>query len=178
MSKKKRVDSESSKKKHVDMELDILKLPMVEFIKVRGLQIRSFNRKQDTKLLVNLFNTIWKESGGPTVTLTEEVAQNLPEDNVLIAEFDRDAVGFVIFDVIEEDGEKKGVIKFIGVLKAHRGKKIASALAFRAGEYLLRYGIKKIKTLIPAKNKNALDFIQYFGFEKKQEKDYIPEFLS
>lgn len=176
MSKKKRVDAGISKKKHMDMELDILKLPMVEFIKVRGLQIRNFNRKQDTKLLVNLFNTIWKESGGPTVVLTEEVAQNLPEDHVLIAEFEREAVGYVIFDVIEEDREKKGVIKFIGVLKEQRGKKIASALAFRAGEYLLRYGVKKIKTLIPAKNKNALDFIQYFGFEKKNEKDYTPEF--
>jgi GNAT superfamily N-acetyltransferase len=167
-----------SKRKHVDLELDILKLPMVEFIKVRGLQIRSFNRKQDVKLLINLFNTIWKESEGPTMTLTEDVAQRLPEDHVLIAEFNRDAVGFVIFDVIEEEGEKKGIIKFIGVLKAQRGKKIASALAFRAGEYLLRYGIKKIKSLIPAKNKNALDFIEYFGFEKKQEKDYTPEFPS
>jgi GNAT superfamily N-acetyltransferase len=167
-----------SKRKHVDLELDILKLPMVEFIKVRGLQIRSFNRKQDVKLLINLFNTIWKESEGPTMTLTEDVAQKLPEDHVLIAEFNRDAVGFVIFDVIEEEGEKKGIIKFIGVLKAQRGKKIASALAFRAGEYLLRYGIKKIKSLIPAKNKNALDFIEYFGFEKKLEKDYTPEFPS
>jgi GNAT superfamily N-acetyltransferase len=178
MAKGKRGDAEISKKKHLDMELDILKLPMVEFIKIRGLQIRNFNRKQDINLLVNLFNTIWKESEGPNILLTEEMAQNLPEDHVLIAEFERAAVGFVIFDTIEEEGEKKGIIKFIGVLKAFRGKKIASALAFRAGEYLLRYGVKKIKTLIPEKNKNALDFIQYFGFEKKEEKDYTPEFPS
>ena len=165
-----------SKGKHVDLELDILKLPLVEYIKVSGLQIRNFIREQDTKTLVNLFNTIWEESQGPAVALTEEVAKQLPEDHILLAEFNGQLVGFIIFDVIEEGGEKKGLIRFIGVLKEHRGKKIASAMAFRAGENLLRYGIKKIKSYIPEKNQTALDFIQFFGFEKKQEVDYTPEF--
>ena len=135
------------KGKHVDLELDILNLPMVEFIKTRGLQIKHFNRQQDTSVLIDLFNTIWKESKGPEITLTEEMVNQIPEDNILLAEFDNEAVGFIIFDIIEEEGEKKGIIRFIGVLSAHRGKKIASAMAFRAGEHLLKYGIRKKKAI-------------------------------
>jgi len=167
-----------SKRKHVDFELDILKLPLVEFIKVSGLQIRNYDPESDTKVLIDLFNTIWKESQGPSITLTDEIAETLPKSHVLLAEFNREPVGFVIFDEIEEESEKKGIIKFIGVLKAYRGKKIASALAFRAGEHMLGYGVKKIKSYIPVKNKNALNFIEYFGFEKKQEIDYSPEFTD
>ena len=128
------------------------------------------------KTLVDLFNNIWKESKGPEIKLTEEIASQLPEDNVLLAEFNGETVGFIIFDIIEEEGEKKGIIRFIGVLKEHRGKKIASAMAFRAGEYLLRYGIKKIKSFIPQKNQSALDFIKFFGFEERKEVEYSPEF--
>lgn len=164
--------------KHVDLELDILKLPLVEYVKVRGLQIRNFDKEKDPSALVELFNTIWKESGGPAITLTEATAKQLPEDHVLLAEFHGQLVGFIVFDVIEEDEEKKGMIRFIGVLKEHRGKKIASAMAFRAGEYLLRYGIKKIKSFIPEKNKTALDFIKFFGFEPGKEIEYEPEFPS
>ena len=160
----------------MDLELDILKLPLVEFIKVRGLQIRNYNQESDVDALVNLFNTIWQESRGPSITLTKDKAKELPEDHVLLAEFEGKPVGFIIFDVIDEAGEKKGIIRFIGVLKAHRGKKIASAMAFRAGEHLLRYGIQKIKSYIPEKNEHALHFIQFFGFEKQEELDYNPEF--
>ena len=162
--------------KHVDLELDILKLPLVEFIKIKGLQIRYFRRDDDTKTLLDLFNTIWAESEGPSITLTEEMAKQLPEDHVLLGEFNGKPVGFIIFDTIEEEGEKKGIIRFIGVLKEYRGKKIASAMAFRAGEDLLRFGIQKIKTFIPGKNQNALNFIKFFGFEKKTDLDYQPEF--
>lgn len=165
-----------SNEKHVDLELDILKLPLVEFIKIKGLQIRHFNQKLDVKTLVKVFNVIWEESEGPNVTLTEEMAMQLPEDHVLLAEFNGQLVGFIIYDVINEGGEKKGIIRFIGVLKEYRGKKIASAMAFLAGENLLRYGIKKIKIYIPEKNQTALNFIQFFGFEKKQEVDYTPVF--
>lgn len=160
----------------MDLELDILKLPLVEFIKIKGLQIRNFMRMQDTKTLVELFNTIWKESEGPAITLTEEIANQLPIDHVLLADFNGQPIGFIIFDVIEEKGEKRGIIRFIGVLKEYRGKKIASAMAFRAGENLIRYGIKKIKIFIPEKNQNALDFIKFFGFEKKKVIEYSPEF--
>lgn len=160
----------------MDLELDILKLPLVEYIKVRGLQIRNFNREQDTKALIKLFNTIWTESEGPAITLSEDLANQLPEDHVLLAEFNGQIVGFIVFDVIDEEGEKKGIIRFIGVLKEHRGKKIASAMAFRAGEYLLRYGVKKIKSFIPQKNETALNFIKFFGFEKRKDVEYSPEF--
>ncbi len=160
------------------MELDILKLPLVEFVKVRGLQIRNFNRKRDANTLIDLFNRIWKESGGPAIILTEETAKQLPEDQVLLAEYNGQSVGFIVFDIIDEEGEKKGIIRFIGVLKEYRGKKIASAMAFRAGESLLRYGIKKIKSFIPEKNESALDFIKFFGFEKNKELEYEPEFPS
>ncbi|HUX99481.1 MAG TPA: GNAT family N-acetyltransferase [Candidatus Deferrimicrobium sp.] len=162
--------------KHVDLELDILKLPLVEYIKVRGLQIRDFNKESDIKILTNLFNTIWKESKGPEINLTEETVKRIPADHILLAEFNKEPVGFIIFDLIEEEGEKKGVIRFIGVLKQYRGKKIASAMAFRAGEQLLRYGIQKLKAYIPEKNQTALNFIQFFGFEKKEELDYTPKF--
>ncbi len=162
--------------KHADLELDILKLPLVEFIKVKGLQIRHYNRDKDMKELINVFNTIWKESQGPEITMTEAIASQLPEDHVILAEFNRKIVGFVIFDLIVEGGEKKGIFRFIGVQKEHRGKKIASAIAFRAGEQLLRYGVTKIKSFIPDKNQKALDFINFFGFEKKEETEYKPEF--
>lgn len=162
--------------KHQDLELDILKLPLVEFIKVKGLQIRHFNREKDTKVLINIFNQVWKESGGPKIELTEEEARALPEDKVFLAEFHGETVGFIIFDVIEEEGEKKGIFRFLGVSKEHRGKKIASAMAFRAGEDLIRHGITKLKSFIPEKNQKALDFIKFFGFEKKEETEYSPEF--
>ncbi|MHA1649200.1 MAG: GNAT family N-acetyltransferase [Candidatus Helarchaeota archaeon] len=165
-----------SLEKHKDLELDILRLPLVEYVKIKGLQIRHYNPEQDAKTLVDLFNTIWQESGGPNITLTEEMAKKLPEDQVLLAEFNGKIVGFVIFDLIEEDGEKKGIFRFIGVLKEYRGKKIASAMAFRAGEILLKYGIRKIKSYIPTKNQNALNFIKFFGFEEKHEVEYSPEF--
>ena len=97
--------------KHVDLELDILKLPLVEFIKVKGLQLRHFNKAKDVKLLVNLFNAIWTESGGPEVTLTEEKARELPEDKVFVAEFHGEMVGFIVFDIIEEGGVKKGMFR-------------------------------------------------------------------
>ncbi len=162
--------------KHKDLELDILKLPLVEFIKVKGLQIRHFNKAKDVKTLVKLFNTIWKESGGPEITLNDEKALQLPEDRVFVAEFHGEMVGFIVFDVIEEDGEKKGMFRFIGVLKEHRGKKIASAMAFRAGEDMLRHGITKVKSFIPEKNQKALNFIKFFGFEETEEVEYSPEF--
>ncbi len=163
---------------HVDLELDILHLPLVEFIKIKGLQIRHFKKDQDAEALVNVFNKIWKESKGPEITLTEEEAKELPENKVIVAEFEGKIVGFVIFDLIEEEGEKKGVFRFIGVLKEHRGKKIASAIAFRAGEDLLKHGVRKIKSFIPEKNQKAIDFIQFFGFEKNKEVEYSPEFPS
>ena len=162
--------------KHVDLELDILKLPLVEFIKVKGLQIRHFNKAIDVKALVNLFNTIWKESGGPEITLTEEKARDLPEDKVFVAEFHGEMVGFIVFDVVEEEGEKKGMFRFIVVLKEYRGKKIASAMAFRAGEDMLRHRITKVKSFIPEKNQKALHFIKFFGFEETEEVEYSPEF--
>ena len=89
--------------KHFDLELDVLKLPLVEFIKVKGLQIRHFNKEKDVKTFVNLFNTIWNESGGPKITLTEEKARALPADKVFVAEFHGEMVGFIVFDVVEEE---------------------------------------------------------------------------
>ena len=162
--------------KHLDLELDILKLPLVEFIKVKGLQIRHFNKNKDVKPLLNLFNTIWKESGGPEITLTEKKALTLPEDRVFVAEFHGEMVGFIVFDVVEEEGVKKGMFRFLGVSKEHRGKKIASAMAFRAGEDMLRHGITKVKSFIPEKNQKAINFIKFFGFEETEEVDYSPEF--
>ncbi|MHA1265023.1 MAG: GNAT family N-acetyltransferase [Candidatus Helarchaeota archaeon] len=162
--------------RHKDLELDILKLPLVEFIKIKGLQLRHYDKKRDVLKLVSLFNTIWAESGEPSITLTEEVAKQLPEEKVIIAEFHGELVGFVIFDVIEEEGEKKGVFRFIGVHPDYRGKKIASAMAFRAGEDMLKYRITKIKSLIPEKNDEALHLMKFFGFESRKEVDYTPKF--
>ncbi|MHA1131351.1 MAG: GNAT family N-acetyltransferase [Candidatus Helarchaeota archaeon] len=167
-----------SKRRHIDLELDIMHLPLVEFIKIKGLQIRHFNRKTDAVALLNIFNAIWKESGGPPISLTEEQAKQLPEDKVIVAEFEGKIVGFVMFDVIEEEQEKKGIFRFIGVLKEYRGRKIASAIAFRAGEDLLKYGIRKVKSFIPETNQKAIDFIQFFGFEKRKAVDYAPQFPS
>lgn len=162
--------------KHVDLELDILKLPLVEFIKVKGLQVRHYNIKQDAAKLVSIFNRIWVDSGIPDVTLTEEKAKKLPAEKVFVAEYNGEMVGFIVFDVVEENGEKKGIFRFIGVLRDYRGKKIASAMAFRAGEDLLRHGIQKLKSFIPEKNQKALNFIKFFGFEEKEDVEYSPEF--
>ncbi|TFG04786.1 MAG: GNAT family N-acetyltransferase [Promethearchaeota archaeon] len=164
--------------KHKDLELDVLKLPLVEFVKVKGLQLRYFNKDQDAKALADLFNTIWKESSGPEMTLSEARARELPENRVILGEIDGQLVGFVIFDLLEEEGEKKGIFRFIGVRKEYRGRKIASAMAFRAGEDLLRFGITKVKSFIPEKNTEALKLMNFFGFEKKKDLEYTPKLPS
>jgi len=156
--------------------IDLLKLPLMEYKKVKGLTIRNPKNESDLKMFVQLFNEIWapaKQVPGITTTeLSLDDAKAISAEKILLAELEGKIVGFLVVNTEVENGEKIGVYTHLGVKKEYRKKGIASALTFKGGQYLVdKYGITKIKSIIHRSNKAAMDFINFIKFSKTVEVD-------
>lgn len=156
--------------------IDLLKLPLIEYKKVKGLSIRNPQSESDLDEFVLVFNQIWATgkdvSGVSTIELTLDQAKKIPAEKLFLAELEGKIVGFLIVNVEEEKGEQIGVYTHLGVLKDFRQRGIASSLTFQGGQYLFeKLGITRIKSIIHKNNKAALDFINFIKFEKTEEVD-------
>ncbi|MHC1591466.1 MAG: GNAT family N-acetyltransferase [Candidatus Helarchaeales archaeon] len=154
--------------------IDLLKLPLMEYKKVKGLTIRNPQSESDLEEFVKVFNEIWssgKRASGVTRTeLKLEDAKKIPKEHIFLAILDGKVVGFLIVNIEEEKGFQIGVFTHLGVLEGYRNRGIASALTFQGGQYLVdKYGITKIKAIIHKSNKTAMNFIRFIKFEKEEE---------
>jgi len=112
--------------------------------------------------LVYVFNRSMLAAPDPYQPITLEEARKFPMESTFIAYLGERPVGFIVCTL---EG-RTGVIAGIGVDPAYRRRRIATALALKATEYLAENGVEKVVCEVYEENKPSLSFIRSFGFKE------------
>lgn len=151
--------------KFYQMQMDLESVNLIEAKRIPGLIIRSCQRN-DMRKLAKVFNEVFSNTNEPYPSITENDLDSLPSERILLAELDGEIVGFLMCGIKTIEGEKVGVIGYVGVLEKYRRKGIATFLAIEAGKYLLENRLRKIIAEVYSLNKDSYRFMQGFGFEE------------
>ncbi len=151
--------------KFYQMQMDLERINLIEAKRISGLIIRSCQRNDMAKL-VKVFNEVFSDTNDPFPSITENDLNNLPSDRILVAELGGEIVGFLMCGIKTIEGEEVGVIGYLGVLKKHRRKGIATSLAIEVGKYFLKNRLRKVIAEVYYLNKDSYRFIERFGFEQ------------
>ncbi|WXG43024.1 MAG: GNAT family N-acetyltransferase [Promethearchaeati archaeon SRVP18_Atabeyarchaeia-1] len=151
--------------KFYQMQMDLKKINLIEAKKVPGLIIRNYG-PSDSGQLVKVFNLVFSGTNDPFPIITESDLGDLPSDRIIIAEIRNLVVGFLMCGIKNIEGKMVGVIGYLGVLKEHRRKGIATSLAVEAGKYFLQNRLTKIIAEVFYLSKDSYKFIEGFGFEQ------------
>jgi ribosomal protein S18 acetylase RimI-like enzyme len=151
--------------KFYQMKMDLGSINLIEAKRVPGLIIRSCQR-HDMRKLAEVFNEVFSNTNDPYPSITENDLDSLPSERILLAELNGEIAGFLMCGIKTIEGEKVGVIGYVGVLEKHRRKGIATSLAIEAGKYFLENRLRKIIAEVYSLNKDSYRFMQGFGFEE------------
>ena len=108
------------------MQIDIGSVNLIEARRTPGLTIRGC-RRSDMRELVRVFNEVFSDTADPYPSITEDDLCSLPSDRILLAESEGEIVGFLMCGIKTIEGEKVGVIGYVGVLKNYRRKGIGTS---------------------------------------------------
>ncbi|MFX0138519.1 MAG: GNAT family N-acetyltransferase [Candidatus Hodarchaeota archaeon] len=148
------------------LDLESLKIPKISS-KVR---IRNVNKNREREIFIDLFNRSFTYSKNPFIPLTLEEFDEIPAEDIFVAENEEEKlVGFIIVNIEEKEEERLGLISQIGVHPRYRKSGVAIALAVHAGLYLKAKGIKKWICEVYSENPSAVNFIKKFGFKIEKE---------
>jgi GNAT superfamily N-acetyltransferase len=151
--------------KFYQMEMDLDRINLIEARRYPGLTTRIF-RRNDASALVRAFNAVFSGTSDPFPSITEKDLENLPANRIIIAELGGQIVGFLMCGTREIEGERVGIIGYVGVLKENRRKGIATCLAIEAGKFFLQSRMKKIIAEVYYLNRDSYNFIEGFGFKQ------------
>jgi ribosomal protein S18 acetylase RimI-like enzyme len=151
--------------KFYQMQIDLGTINLIEARKVSGLTIRSCKR-DELGTLARVFNEVFSDTADPYAPVTEDDLRNLPSERILVAESAGEIVGFLMCGIKTVEGEKVGVIGYLGVLNKYRRKGIGTNLAIEAGRYFLENRLKKVIAEVYFLNKQSHKFMQGFGFQE------------
>jgi ribosomal protein S18 acetylase RimI-like enzyme len=151
--------------KFYQMQINLERINLIEAKRIPNLIIRSC-KSVDMRKLARVFNEVFSDTNDPYPSITENDLGSLPSERILLAELNREIVGFLMCGIKTIESEKVGVIGYLGVLKQHRRKGIATSLAIEAGRYFLENRLRKIVAEVYFLNKDSYRFMQGFGFEE------------
>lgn len=147
------------------MQIDFGSINLIEARRIPGLIIRSC-RRDDKKELARVFNEVFSNTTDPYPSITKDDLDCLPSERILIAESAGEIVGFLMCGIKTIEGERVGVIGYLGVLKKYRQKGIGTSLAIEAGRYFLENKLRKIIAEVYFLNKDSYRFMLGFGFKQ------------
>jgi len=151
--------------KFYQMQIDLGTINLIEARRVPSVNIRSC-KPDELGTLARVFNEVFSYTTDPYGSVTEDDLRNLPSERILIAESAGEIVGFLMCGIKTIEGERVGVIGYLGVLKKYRRKGIGTTLAIEAGSYFLENRLKKAIAEVYFLNKESYKFMQGFGFQE------------
>ncbi|NVM02752.1 MAG: GNAT family N-acetyltransferase [Candidatus Helarchaeota archaeon] len=148
------------------LDLKSLKIPEIS----SKVKIRNVDKNRERENFIELFNRSFTYSKNPFIPLTLDEFDEIPAEDVFVAENKKGKlVGFIIVNIEEREEEKIGLISQIGVHPSFRKSGVAIALAVHGGLYLKDKGIKKWICEVYSENHSAVNFIKKFGFKIEKE---------
>ncbi len=148
------------------LDLESLKIPEIS----SKMKIRNIDKTREKDIFIDLFNRSFTYSKNPFIPLTLGELDEVPAEDIFVAENkEGKLVGFIIVNIEEREGERIGLISQIGVHPSFRKSGVATALAVHGGLYLKDKGIKKWICEVYSENLSAVNFIKSFGFKIEKE---------
>lgn len=118
---------------------------------------------------VEVYNRAILASPEPFRPITVEEALRLPRPGSFIAYYFGRPAGFLVCHI---EGDS-GIIAGIGVDPRFRRRGIASALALKATEFLMKMSVKRVLCDVYINNSDSILFVSQFGFKPTREKYVI-----
>ncbi|MFB0563898.1 MAG: N-acetyltransferase family protein [Candidatus Lokiarchaeia archaeon] len=129
--------------------------PVNKNVKIRNL------KKEDIPDYVNLVNEALSHSPDPFVPMTREFAEKWPLEQTLIAEYNGEMVGFLMF----ESRGKTGLPVQLGVAPKYRRLYIGTTLLITLLEKFKKEGIKEVQMKVYENNKPARSLYKKLNFK-------------
>jgi ribosomal protein S18 acetylase RimI-like enzyme len=118
-------------------------------------------KKEEIPEYVNLVNEALSHSPDPFVPMTEEFAEKWPLEQTLIAEYNGEMVGFLMF----ESRGKTGLPVQLGVAPKYRRLGIGTTLLLTLLENFKKNGIKEVQMKVYENNTPARNLYKKLNFK-------------
>lgn len=129
--------------------------PVNKYVEIRNL------KKEDIPDYVNLVNEALSHSPDPFVPMTRDFAEKWPLEQTLIAEYNGEMVGFLMF----ESRGKTGLPVQLGVAPKYRRLYIGTTLLITLLEKFKKEGIKEVQMKVYENNKPARSLYKKLNFK-------------